>query len=114
MEKGKVHTKNQVWAQRAFTCVCTRRGAEEHEYRRAARSLPMLIHTCGVAQAFAFARAKEHHALLEDLTAVLDNSLLEEEVRTAEVVRYLRLSRDALAAAGWLKRYAEALIKGDE
>ncbi|MGH8652504.1 MAG: type III-B CRISPR module-associated protein Cmr5 [Gammaproteobacteria bacterium] len=37
-----------------------------------------------------------------------------QRARGAELPVYQKLSRDGLAAATWLKRYAEALLKGDE
>ena len=34
-------------------------------------------------------------------------------IRAADLGTYMQLSRTALEAAGWLKRYAEALLEND-
>lgn len=89
-------------------------------YRSLARRFPALIHDCGLAQGIAFLQSKgqkkgdgsnqnEYGYYLDHLKAVmaLDDRDAIHEVKLPE---YLRLSRDARQAAGWLKRYAEALI----
>jgi CRISPR-associated protein Cmr5 len=112
-------------AQEAFERVRVRQaGKEEYrkEYRSFAREFPTLVHQSGLAQAAAFARAKKKHHLdyLEDLAAVLGKAghqgaataeALAAATRQPGVSNYLRLSRDALAAAVWLKRYVEALLE---
>jgi CRISPR-associated protein Cmr5 len=100
---------------------------EFNEYVTLAKKFPSLIHTCGLAQAVAFYEAKgrtkpgkpekPHHLYLKDLAAVLMAAghqqincvdKFTKKVRNEELSGYLRLSRDALHAAGWLKRYVEA------
>jgi CRISPR-associated protein Cmr5 len=124
----KVHTRSQKLAQQAYGCVEARNKAEAFaEYETVARKFPALIHTCGLAQAVAFAHAKRKKdrpgggpecAYIADLAAVLkagghaeiaDAAALEAHTRGDTVTTYLRLSRDAIEAAIWLKRYAEAL-----
>ncbi len=109
-----VHTRSQKLAQAAFACV-QNRGAT---YETFARKFPALIHTCGLAQAVAFALAKKEKEYVEDLAEVLKASghdeitisqPLDHHARTQTLSGYLRLSRDAINAASWLKRYAEAL-----
>ncbi len=39
---------------------------------------------------------------------------LAEQARKESLSAYQKLTRDSLAAATWLKRYAEALLKGDD
>lgn len=123
MEERKVHTRNQKWAQIAFGRVSDRAGTtkeeveKEEKYKRFAKSFPALVHSCGLAQAAVFAEARKHGQLLEDVAAVLgkpDAEALKREAREEDVTAYLRLSRDALVAAGWIKRYAEALLRGEE
>jgi len=106
-------------AQAAYQQVVQRRPTPE--YTSFAREFPTLVHSCGLAQAVAFALAKKKHQLdyANDLGAVL-TTLGHQRVSTAEdlakrirdktfsVTDYLRLSRDALAVAVWLKRYVEA------
>ena len=120
--------RSQRVAQAAFERVSSRvdGGAVEKlpDYRRFAQAFPTLIHTCGLAQATAFARAKgeEQGEVLDDLAKVLDlddgKALHEAAIgqggqateAKAALMSYLKLSRDALFAATWIKRYAEALI----
>jgi hypothetical protein len=70
----------------------------------------------------AFALAKQENDYIEDLAAVLRESghpeiasaqTLHERARTQPLSGYLRLSRDAINAASWLKRYVEA-VAGEE
>lgn len=111
-----VHTRSQKLAQAAFDRI-SRRGKLSNEYASFAKKFPALIHTCGLAQAVAFALAKKETEYVDDLTQVLnaagcqpleDRDALAAQTRNAELGAYLRLSRDALNAAGWLKRYVEA------
>jgi len=116
-----VHTRSQRLAQAAFPRIQSRmQGLREKafdEYRSFVKKFPALIHTCGLAQAVAFALAKQENDYIEDLAAVLRDSghpeitsaqTLHERARTQPLSGYLRLSRDAINAAGWLKRYVEA------
>ena len=106
--------RQQHWSQQAFDCVNKHRGDQkEQEYRRFAKRFPSLIHGCGLAQAWAFAAATKQEALLEDIEMVLGEQRLAERSRQSSLAEYLRLSRDSLQAAGWIKRYAEALLKGE-
>ena len=116
-----VHTRSQRLAQAAFPRIQDRmRSLREKafdEYRSFVKKFPALIHTCGLAQAVAFALAKQENDYIEDLAAVLRDSghpeiasaqTLHERARTQPLSGYLRLSRDAINAASWLKRYVEA------
>jgi CRISPR-associated protein Cmr5 len=109
-------------AQAAFNRVMGRKPLDD-EYRSFAREFPTLVHTCGLAQAVAFATSKgvskpAYKDYVNDLAAVLtaaghvqvmDMEGLASQTRAHPVMSYLRLSRDALTAAVWLKRYVEAL-----
>jgi hypothetical protein len=62
--------------------------------------------------------ATEHNELIDDLVKVLnapanptfrDAEALAQHSREANVVAYLRLTREALSAAVWIKRYVESL-----
>jgi CRISPR-associated protein Cmr5 len=124
-----MRTRSQKLAQAAYPRVSSRyEGAQaldekkQKEYRTFAKKFPALIHTCGLAQAVAFARAKGESGYIDDLTAVLraanhaeitDQQPLDHHARTAGLSTYLRLSRDAIEAASWLKRYVEA-VAGEE
>ena len=114
-----MRTYEQKMAERAFQCVKTRiEGAKKDEYSSFAMSFPALIHSCGLAQAVSFAEAKDRDYYLEDLNEVLnafaakENKVeLSRESREADLVDYMRLSRRAVTAASWLKRYVEALYE---
>jgi CRISPR-associated protein Cmr5 len=113
----QVQTNSQKMAQQAYQQIDKRQPNEA--FKSFAREFPSLIHACGLAQAVAFARAKGDHQedYLSDLAAVLkagahntikDTDQLAAATRDNPVATYIRLSRDALQAAGWLKRYVEA------
>lgn len=115
-----VQTNSQKMAQIAYQRIDIRK--PDREFAAFARSFPSLIHACGLAQAVAFARAKKRGEYLDDLAAVL-NAIglceavsadgLERATREHSVQAYVRLSRNALQAAGWLKRYIEAAEQGE-
>lgn len=91
-------------------------GAKEAEFKRFAKSFPALIQASGLAQAAAYAAQKAPDGFLDDLAQVMRCGTQDElcqAARQAPLTDYLRLSRDALDAATWLKRYAEALLEGD-
>jgi CRISPR-associated protein Cmr5 len=112
-----VQTNSQKMALEAWRRIAERKPRKE--FRNFAREFPSLVHSCGLAQAVAFAQAKkqDHADYLDDLSAVL-KAVGHAEAATLEglahasrgdpVPAYIRLSRNALQAAGWLKRYAEA------
>jgi len=118
-----VHTRSQKLAQAAFPPIQDRqknlKEKELREYATFAKKFPALIHTCGLAQAVAFALAKQETGYIEDLAAVLKATghpevssaqALQEQTQEQPLSGYLRLSRDAISAAGWLKRYVEAAV----
>jgi CRISPR-associated protein Cmr5 len=112
-------TRSQRLAHAAYARVNARGSTDR--YTSFAKELPTLIHTCGLAQAVAFARAKgkDSKECADDLAGVLSEighvgfidadqlSIVILSPRTS-VAAYIRLSRDALAAAIWLKRHVEA------
>jgi CRISPR-associated protein Cmr5 len=116
-----VPTRQQRMAEAAFGCVSARKPSAREtlaaEYASFAKSFPALLHTAGLCQAVAFAQAKPGHAprVLEDVVhAMIDSAVptvdtLAEASRRAGPTEYLRLSRIALQAATWIKRYVEAL-----
>ncbi len=121
-----VHTRSQKVAQAAFPRIQDRKkelGAKGFdEYTSFAKKFPALVHTCGLAQAVAFALAKKEREYVEDLAAVLKASghpeatsadALQTRTQKEALGGYLRLSRDVINAAAWLKRYAEAAGEGD-
>ncbi len=115
-------TREQERAQRAYERVHRQRDDAEREreakYLRFAKRFPALIQSCGLAQALAFAQAKSPEQFLVDLAHVIQTEMeaeaLAKDVREKELRVYQKLSRDALSAATWLKRYAEALLRGED
>ena len=116
-------TRNQRLAQYAYCRIANRNGgAPTKEYKTFARKFPSLIHACGLAQAVAFALAKRENDYVADLAEVIRScghpevtgfEELATRSRVEQLAGYLRLSRDALDAAGWLKRYVESLGEDD-
>jgi len=116
-------TRDQHRAQAAFRKIKNSQPESWHEdYGRQCLHLPALIHQSGLCQALAFLEAKgakkpEHRQLLID---ILEAAQLgsPENVRTAHLSDYQRMTREALACAQWFKRYAEAILRveagGDE
>jgi CRISPR-associated protein Cmr5 len=124
-----ITTRQQRFAENAFSAVSHRKaqGRMDKEYAAFAKRLPALIQSAGLCQAIAFAEAKgkdEHGVLnkasgrvLTDLIDVCGKSAelgfpttqFADRVRTEPVTGYFRLSRLALEAATWLKRYVESL-----
>ena len=121
-----VHTRSQKLAQAAFPRIQARDAEmtkdEFDKYRTIAKKFPSLVHTCGLAQAVAFALAKQENDYIKDLAAVLRDighpeitsaRTLHERAGTQPLSGYLRLSRDAIDASSWLKRYVEAAREGE-
>jgi CRISPR-associated protein Cmr5 len=110
-------TREQQRAQRAYKLVESHRNTKgEADYQRFCKRFPALIQSCGLAQSVAFAQAKLPE-YLEDLAKVIDKSWnkdkLAEQARMAPLLQYQQHTQAALSAATWLKRYAEALLKGE-
>ncbi len=121
-------TRQQRMAETAFGAVEKREPSGNKEYCSFAKSFPALIQAAGVCQAIAFAQAKGRPAevggrekaplmvacdVLKTM-ALPSNPALDKfaaTVRTANVMEYMRLTRLALQAATWVKRYTEALEK---
>lgn len=113
----------QKMAQKAFEKAKAISEKDFDKYLSLARGFPSLIHSCGLMQAVSFAKSKseksEHHKnflkALEEILAVggftFENNDLVDWTRKADHAKYLLLSRRALDAAVWLKRYSEALEK---
>ena len=119
----KTRTYDQRMAELAFKRINDEKRGKDEEYCSFAKSFPSLIHSCGLAQAVSFAEAKNKKktetGYLDDLNEVLKALVpegavvdLSRESREAEVIDYMRLSRRAISAASWLKRYVQAFEEG--
>lgn len=117
-QNAKPLTKDQKMAQAAYGRIVDRhrQGEGFEEYCNFAYAFPALIHSCGLVQAVAFAKAKGKADYIADLQAVFDRvddaGDLYERSRAADLSEYARISRHALAAASWLKRYCQAMDGG--
>ena len=126
MEEKKILTKEQEMAQKAWKCVSDRRSSFKDEdfdkYSSFALAFPALIHSCGLVQAVAFASRddkddkksflRDFMKDLQDVFNTIDKAGdLKVRSREAELAEYSRISRHALAAASWIKRYCQALDK---
>lgn len=95
----------------------------QKKYGAVAHKLPGMILQNGLAQATGFLLAKgepEHRAVLDDLTQVMraagvttavDRDALHQQIIGADLQQTLRLTRQALEASSWLKRYVQGLLR---
>jgi len=103
-------TKQQDRAQKAYKCLSPERKVGD-EYRQFAKRFPALVHSCGLAQAVAFAQAKDKNDYLNDLARVMgitNGQVLGMTSLTVDLVEYQQKTREAIECATWIKRYAEA------
>ncbi len=120
-----VTTRQQKMAEAAFSAVSARQRSKSRskEYDSFAKSFPSLIQAAGLCHAITFAQAKgkgsgAQSQVLDDVRTALNAASMDRfataeelanSIRKASVTEYLRLSRVALQAATWIKRYVEAL-----
>lgn len=116
-----MQTRQQRRAEKAYRCVSGKSSSKDaEEYLRLAKSFPALVHTCGLVQALAFVRAKDtpdrtgstylNHLSRVMIIDLLGDTTLDDKSRKADLTEYQYLSIEAIEAATWLKRYAEALL----
>jgi len=89
-------------------------------YRSLAQELPILIHTAGLAQALAFVESRrEKEVACAELLRHLGEVVLVPQgedglcsySRSAKLPEYMRLTRDALDALLWYKRFSQSILK---
>ena len=119
-------------ARAAFACIAGRRnekesarGVDNEKYGALADNLPGMIQENGLSQSTGFLLAKDNpepRALLDDLCTVLrsaeattaaDGPGLHQEIIASDLDRTLILTRRSLEAGGWLKRYAQGVLRVD-
>lgn len=123
-------------AKAAYERVNARQQAEfKKEYGALAHKLPGMVLQNGLAQATGFFLAKgtaahlaiahlaiAHLAILDDLLQVLrvsqasaanDRQAFHQSILDADLAQTLLLTRQALQAASWLKRYAQGVLRVD-
>ncbi len=90
---------------------------ERAQYGGMAHKLPILIRTAGLAEAVAFVESRGkagHTALLEDLAQVVANKNMKDfaaDSRTFEMQDYVYLTRRAMLALKWFKRFAQSVLE---
>lgn len=121
-------TRDQKRAQEAYQAIrrVKDQGRFAENYGRQCLRLPALIHQCGLCQALAFFQAKGgevgdkkgkeyFHQVLQDLAKVSglgeSGEKLAERAWSEDMKTYQWMTREAMASAQWLKRYAEAVLK---
>ena len=119
IKKPTMQIRTQKYAEIAYPLVEAIQGNEiEAKYRTLALNFPTMILQSGLAQAIGFLMAKNeaHHIqLLQHLAKLLgyqDNTeQLHEDVRQFDITKYQLLTRKAIEASSWLKRYTQALLE---
>lgn len=128
-DKNNKLTKGQKFASKAYELVQVAAGKDDKDkYKTVALGFPVLILSCGLAQAVSFACGKpDYQNYLADLNEVVkvvtgkEIACVQEEngkpkchdkkiseFKTVQL--YMRITRDVLEASTWIKRYAEAEI----
>jgi CRISPR-associated protein Cmr5 len=118
-------TQEQDRAARAYADVTSVRGhSYASKYKSLVRSAPADIQTSGLGQTVAFWRAKgkdEHGALYQHVSIWLKGKFgytgeLHQWIIDARTSSddYRRATVEAMAYLGWLKRFAEAEIEGED
>lgn len=115
-----METRDQKYARAAFPKVNAQKGKDtEKSYRTVALNFPVMILQSGLTQSIGFLLAKnkpEHQAYLADLAEILglqNANNLHTTVINSNLRDYQQLTRKALEAAAWLKRYTQAMLKGE-
>ena len=127
-----MNIRKHVVATAAYECVVRhrdgkgKRKVDKKKYGALVHKLPGMILQNGLAQATGYLLAKndgEHRALLEDLRVVLcstgstsakDGSSLHDEIIHAGNLETVMIhTRRTLEAFGWLKRYAQGVLRID-
>lgn len=122
--------RSQIVATAAFKQINSRKDKsieENKKYATLAHKLPTMILQNGLAQAtgFLLSKSEEHHkALLKDLTAVFkqvdaklaniaNGEALHDAIIQSDLHQIMRMTREALEIAGWLRRYVQGVLKID-
>ncbi|MFA9203504.1 MAG: type III-B CRISPR module-associated protein Cmr5 [Flavobacteriales bacterium] len=126
-----MQTRTQKFALRAYPLVEKQSNNQQgndveskklaSKYRTLALTFPNMILQSGLSQATGFLLAKgkdEHMAYLNDLARVMadglaDGASLHQHTINSQVGEYQQLTRRALDASAWLKRYTQALLKAE-
>lgn len=112
----KIRSKDH--AEKAYPLVNAIKNTDiETQYRTLALNFPTMILQSGLVQAVGFLRAKgekEHLTLAEHISQLLGYQTvqrLHDELLQSDITKYQLLTRNAIEATSWLKRYTQALLK---
>ena len=119
---GVKQTRQQKMAEQAYKrveSIISQEKEYKEQYLQAAQSFPALVHTNGLCQAVSFYTTEKgrNTDYLCDLASILNIKAVEdlgEQVRRTNLEEYMHLTQSVMSAAGWMKRYAQALLKESE
>lgn len=122
--------RSQIVATAAFERVNYRKiksPEENKKYATLVHKLPTMILQNGLAQTTGFLLAKgevHHKALLNDFTLIFkqidadfkdiadkDNTAFHAVIIGSDLYKIMRMTREALEIAGWLRRYVQGILK---
>ena len=116
-----MQTNSQQQAEAIYDLITAIKGSEKQErYGALCHRFPLIVRENGLAAAFGFLAAKgdgsPENLLLAHYAAALgfgSTDALRQSSISANLGEYQRMTRTALQAAEWFKRYAEAILKVD-
>ncbi|TMC18976.1 MAG: type III-B CRISPR module-associated protein Cmr5 [Chloroflexi bacterium] len=115
-----MQTLDQQYSASAYEQVLSIKKEKDYKkYGAMAHKLPVLIHTAGLVQALEFVNSRGEpiqRRLLEHLAVTLGQEnaqTLLQTVKSAPLSRYIRLTRQMLAALLWYKRFAQSILEVD-
>jgi len=113
----ELKTRDQKLAAYAADCISTVKKEDQAEFKSLVRNFPALVMSNGLGQALAFLKAKgkpAHKELYKFVSAWVSavygkkgGDLLTLIIEN-DSLKYRRATQEAMAIAGWLKRFAEA------
>ncbi len=107
--------RTHQYAEAAFPLVkAIQKATFEAKYRTLALNFPTMIMQSGLTQAIGFLMAKkedEHKTLLKHIEDILNRPTLHTDILKSNIEEYQLLTRKALEASSWIKRYTQALLK---
>lgn len=113
-KKPTIDIRSKKYAELAYPLVEKIKGTEtEAKYRTLALTFPTMIMQSGLAQAIGFLMAKDeahHQKMLSHLATLLNKTNLHSDILASNITDYQKITRDAIEATSWLKRYTQALL----
>ncbi len=109
-------SRQRVWASAAHKAAREVKGKEgEGKFRTHALRLPTLIKQAGLAQALAFVSSRDDQGklLVKKLGEALAHADLTRAALEEPLSQYVALSRDAIAASVWFRRFAQSELEGE-